>query len=284
MKRLIVTGDDFGASTLVNEAIEQAHRAGILSTTSLMVGGRALDDALRRARQLPSLRVGLHVVLVDGEPVLDPHAVPALVDANGNFSTQLVRSGFNFYFNGAARRQLRAEIQAQFEAYRATGLSLDHVNGHNHMHIHPTVLATIIDVGRDFGIKSVRVPYEPLGPSWRANHTNFGGRFGNSVLLWPMVSLMRARIRSAGLFCNDYAFGVTDSGHMTKERVAAFLRELPEGVTEMYMHPATSRWPGMPAYAQCQDELAALVDPDIVDYVRTSNIVASTYSDLASAA
>lgn len=268
----------------VNEAIELAHRSGILSTASLMVGGRAVDDAISRARRMPTLRVGLHIVLVDGEPVLDPRKVPALVDASGAFSTQLVRSGFNFYFNAAARQQLQAEIRAQFEAFRATGLALDHVNGHNHMHIHPTVLAAIIAVGRDFGIASLRVPYEPLVPSWRANHTDFGGRFGNSVVLAPMLAFMRARVRAAGLFCNDYVFGVTDSGHMTKDRVAAFLRELPDGVTEMYMHPATSRWPGMPSYSQCEDELAALVDPQIAQFVRTSEIVAATYSELAAAA
>lgn len=284
MKKLIVTGDDFGASTLVNEAIEQAHRGGILNTASLMVAGTAGDDAVRRARRLPSLRVGLHVVVVDGKPLLDPTSIPALVDKTGQFSKQLVLSGFNFFFNAAARRQVEAEIRAQFDAFRGTGLQLDHVNAHNHMHLHPTVLDTIIAIGREYGMKAVRVPKEPLGPSWRAAHTNFGGRFGNSVLLTPMLARMRSRLRAAGIAANDFVFGLSDTGHMTRERVAALVRELPEGVTEMYFHPATRRWPGMPSWAQSEEELAALMDTDIASYLRDTGIMMTTFTELAAVA
>jgi len=284
VKRLIVTGDDFGASTLVNEAIEQAHRGGILNTTSLMVAGTAGDDAVHRARRLPSLHVGLHIVLVDGKPLLDPKLIPALVDSSGQFSTKLIRAGFNFFFNAAARRQLEAEIRAQFDAYRATGLALDHVNAHNHMHVHPTVLDAIIAIGREYGVKAVRVPKEPLGPSWRAAHTNFAGRFGNAVLLSPMLARMRSQLQAAGIAVNDFVFGLSDTGHMTRERVAALLRELPEGVTEMYFHPATRKWPGMPAGTQSEEELAALMDVDIANYLREAGITMTTFSELAGAA
>ena len=284
MKRLIVTGDDFGASTLVNEAIEQAHRGGILNTTSLMVAGTAGDDAVRRARRLPSLRVGLHVVVVDGKPLLDPQSIPALVDRDGQFSKQLVRAGFNFFFNAAARRQLEAEIRAQFEAYRATGLPLDHVNAHNHIHVHPTVLDTIIALGREYGLKAVRVPKEPFGPSWRASHNDFGTRFGNAILLAPMIARMRSRLRAAGIAANDFVLGLSDTGHMTRERVAALVRQLPDGVTEMYLHPATRRWPGMPAWAQSEEELAALLDADIANYLREAGIEMTTFTELARAA
>jgi len=280
VKRLIVTGDDFGASTLVNEAIEQAHRGGILNTTSLMVAGPAGDDAVRRARRLPSLRVGLHIVVVDGKPLLDPKSIPALVDENGELSRQLVRAGFTFFFNAVARRQLEAEIRAQFEAYRATGLPLDHVNAHNHMHLHPTVLDAIIAIGREYGMRAVRVPKEPFGPSWRASYSNFSTRFGHAVLLAPMVARMRSRLRAAGIAANDFVFGLSDTGHMTRDRVAALVRQLPEGVTEMYLHPATRRWPGMPAWAQSEEELAALMDADIANYLREAGIAMTTFTEL----
>ena len=284
MKRLIVTGDDFGASTLVNEAIEQAHRGGILNTTSLMVAGTAGDDAVRRARRLPQLRVGLHVVVVDGKPLLDPASIPALVDKTGHFSKQLVQAGFNFFFNAAARGQLEAEIRAQFEAYRATGLPLDHVNAHNHMHLHPTVLDAIIAIGHDYGMNAMRVPKEPFGPSWRASQNNLVGRFGNAVLLAPMIARMRSRLRAAGIAANDFVLGLSDTGHMTRERVAALMRQLPEGATEIYFHPATRRWPGMPAWAQSEEELAALMDADIANYLREAGIVMTTFTELATAA
>src|SRR6185312_16149728 len=76
MKRLIVTADDFGASVAVNEAVEQAHRRGILTCASLMVAGEAAADAVVRARAMPKLGAGLHLVLVDGRPVLPPETVP----------------------------------------------------------------------------------------------------------------------------------------------------------------------------------------------------------------
>ena len=284
LKRLIVTGDDFGASTLVNEAIEQAHRGGILNTACLMVAGAAAGDAVQRARRMPSLRVGLHLVLVDGRPLLQPAQIPALVDSRGELTKHLVGAGFNFFFNPAARRQLRDEIRAQFEAYRATGLPLDHVNGHNHMQLHPTILSTIIEIGRDYGMKAMRVPYEPFGPSWRAMHNNFPGRLGNSVLLAPMLEYVRARLRAAGVSFNDYVFGLNDTGHMTRERVLAFLGQLEDGVTEMYFHPATLRWPGMAAGAQGEEELAALTEPGIASYVRESDIELTTFSEIAARA
>jgi hopanoid biosynthesis associated protein HpnK len=282
VKRLIITGDDFGASTLVNEAIEQAHRAGLLNTTCLMVAGAAAEDAIRRARRMPALHVGLHIVLVDGEPSLDSATIPALVDRDGRFSRGLVSAGFNFFFNPAARAQLEAEIRSQFERFAATGLALDHVNAHNHMHLHPTVLDAIIRVGSGFGMRAMRLPYEPLGPSWRAAHTDLGGRFGNAVLLAPMLARMRSRMRAARITFNDYVFGLSDTGRMTRGRVAALVGQLPDGVTEMYFHPATLRWPGMPAWALGEEELAALLDPNVASLVRDAGIELTTFGRLVS--
>ena len=104
MKKLVVTGDDFGLAEPVNEAIVEAHRRGILTAASLMVGAGAAHDAVRRARGVPSLRVGLHLVVVEGRPVLPPEQVPDLVDKDGWFSRHLVRSGFRYYFNPSVRR------------------------------------------------------------------------------------------------------------------------------------------------------------------------------------
>src|SRR5262245_54545433 len=113
MRRLIVTADDFGLAVPVNEAIEEAHRKGILTSASLMVAAPGTADAVERARRLPTLRVGLHVVVVEGRPVLDPGDVPDLVDGRGEFSTHLVGAGFRFFFRASVRRQLEAEIRAQ---------------------------------------------------------------------------------------------------------------------------------------------------------------------------
>lgn len=224
MKQLIITGDDFGRSTGVNAAIERAHREGILNTASLMIAEPAAADAVRRARALPRLHCGLHIALVQGRPMLPPSAVPDLVDTKGMFATDLVRAGFRYFFSRRARRQLEAEIRAQFEGFRATGLALDHVNAHNHMHVHPTLLSLILRIGRDYDMRAIRVPYEPS--------LHFG-----AVVVAPWAQVLRARARAAGVAHNDFIFGLRDTGKMTIERVLALLRDLPDGVSEMYFHP-----------------------------------------------
>ena len=161
MKRLIVTADDFGAAVEVNEAVEEAHVHGVLTAASLMVAGGAVDDAVARARRLERLRVGLHVVLVEGRPALSAAALPDLTGPDGLFRRDMVACAVDIFFKPAARRQLLAEITAQFEAFAATGLALDHVNTHKHFHLHPTIAGVILKVGRRFGMDAMRTPAEP---------------------------------------------------------------------------------------------------------------------------
>ena len=155
---MIVTGDDFGLSTPVNEAIVKAHEKGILTTTSLMVSAPAAEDAVARAKTLPELNVGLHLVLSNGKATSPAAEIPALAHANGQLDNNLVRTGIMMFFDPGTKKQLEKEIRAQFEAFKATGLKLDHVNAHNHMHLHPTVFDLIIKIGKEFGITAIRIP------------------------------------------------------------------------------------------------------------------------------
>jgi len=269
VKKLIVTGDDFGFSLPVNEAIEEAHRHGILNCASLMVGAKAVKDAVDRARRLSSLRVGLHLVLVDGSPVLPPPMVPDLVTKKGEFSSQLVRAGINFFFRKQARRQLEDEIRAQFQAFLETGLSLDHVNSHHHMHLHPTILALILRVGRDYGMEAIRFPYEPPFLSWRASRTHLAQR----ILLWlflrPWLTLFKKRLERAQVRSNDFLFGLNDSGSMDLDLALRFLKHSPSGVTEIYFHPGDD-----------PNELEALINPATRQALLSSQIQVIHFSDL----
>src|ERR1700692_2751157 len=161
MKSITFSADDFGLTESVNEAIERAHRDGVLQAASLMVAAPAAADAVRRARANPTLRVGLHLVVIEGPAALPHAAIPDLVDDAGQFPSNQLRLGLNYFFRPRVRRQLLAEIQAQFAAFAATGLTLDHANAHKHMHLHPTVGRLLIDIGREFGLRSVRIPAEP---------------------------------------------------------------------------------------------------------------------------
>jgi len=256
VKRLIVTADDFGTSAEVNDAVEQAHRDGILTAASLMVAGDAAADAVARARTLPTLGVGLHVVLVEGRPVLPAGRIPALVDGTGNFRTDMARAGVTIFASPAARRQLAAEIEAQFAAFAATGLTLDHVNAHKHFHLHPTIATAILKIGQRYGMRAARAPIEPRQLLRQVDGTDTGPRIET---VW--ARLVRARLRRAGILVPDQVFGLAWSGTMTADRVRGILERLPDGLTEIYTHPATGAYPGSaPGYDYC-GELAALTDP-----------------------
>src|SRR5581483_11016080 len=264
LKFLIVTADDFGLHEAVNRAVEHAARDGALTAASLMVGAPAAADAVRRARGLAGLSVGLHLVLADGWSVLPPHRIPALVDAHGRFGNNMVRDGVRFFALPAVRRQLEAEIRAQFQALADTGLPLDHVNAHKHFHLHPTLLEMLLRIGSEFGVPAVRLPREP---SWVARRSA-GAIAGPAVagLLSPWLAIMRRRLRAARIAHNDYVFGMSHSGGMDETRMLEALGNLPEGVTEIYLHPAVESGAAIAASMsgyRHADELAALVSPRV---------------------
>ncbi|HUB49476.1 MAG TPA: hopanoid biosynthesis-associated protein HpnK [Acetobacteraceae bacterium] len=263
MKRVILSADDFGLSEAVNAAVERAYREGALNSASLMVAGPAAADAVRRARALPGLRVGLHLVVIEGQATLPPAAIPDLVDASGWFPSDQVRLGFKYFFRPLVRRQLAAEIRAQFAAFAATGLTLDHANAHKHMHLHPTVGTLLLQCGRNFGLRSVRVPAEP--PAVLARCGTRVGWSGHALYHW--TRLLRHQVLVAGMIANDHCFGIAWSGHMTADRVHRLLQALPDGGSELYFHPATARDAElrrlMPDYEH-EAELAALLDPAVM--------------------
>ena len=244
----------------MNEAVEQAHRRGILTTASLMVAGAAADDAVDRARRMPSLRVGLHLVVIEGAAWLGPRDIPDLVGPDGWFPSGQLRLGLSYFLRPAVRRQLRSEIRSQFLAFKRTGLPLDHANAHKHMHLHPTVGRMLIKEGQPYGLTAIRVPAEPASVLRRCGERpGFG-----AALLRRWTSLLRQQVRRAGLVTTDNVFGLHWTGDVTAERLLRLAPHLPAGVSEIYFHPATHADDAiarlMPGY-QHAAELAALLNP-----------------------
>jgi chitin disaccharide deacetylase len=268
-RALIVTADDFGLHLRVNEAVERAHQNGVLTAASLMVSAPATVDAVKRAQRMPSLRVGLHIVLADGAPILATHLVPKLVNRHGRLGDRMVRDGFRFFLVPEVRRQLKAEIRAQFQAFARTGLTLDHVNTHKHFHLHPTVLAMIIEVGSEYGLKAMRLPYEQHAPAW----------------IKPWMARVRRQLDNAGIAHNDYVVGLSQTGHLDEAALLAALARLPDGVGEIYCHPAVSGsgaiTPAMKTYRQ-SDEFDALLSERVASAIAASGAITGGFADVFS--
>lgn len=266
--RLIITADDFGLHEAVNEAVERGCRDGVLRAASLMVAAPAVADAVERARRLPGLAVGLHLVMTDGFALLPPARIPDLVDASGQFDARMVRNSFRF-LRRDVRRQLADEIRAQFEAFAATGLSLDHVNAHKHFYLHPVILPLVLAIGPKFGMRAMRWPNEP----------------GTAFWLRPWLASMRRRMERAGMLHNDHVFGICRSGRMDESALLDIVRNLPDGISELYLHPATRDEASIdiPGYRR-RDELAALLSPHVREAVAERCVSCRGFCDPAVAA
>ena len=230
LKRLILNADDFGIAPEVNEAVERAHRDGRAARRE--PDGRARPPPGTRSSARGGCRAsrsGCTSCSSTAGPVLPPERVPDLVDERGEFLVDLVRAGFRFFFRPGVRAQLAAEIRAQFERFSQTGLRLDHVDAQSHMHVHPTVFR--LDPADRPRVRNARDSHSARAV-W------------DTRSIAPWLALMRARARRAGVACNDYAFGVNEAGALTEQRVLRLLEALPDGVTEIFFHPATRAFSG----------------------------------------
>jgi chitin disaccharide deacetylase len=237
-RSLIINGDDFGFSSGVNRAIIAAHERGILTSTSLMVGGEAFAEAVELAKAHPKLGVGLHLTLVCGRSILPHSQIPHLVDSEGRFSDDSVQVGLRYQFNQAARRELPLEIRAQLEKFQQTGLSLTHVDGHLHLHSHPVVLREVVKLANEFEIKVIRLPSEELRSTLKLDPTDL-----TTKLIWSFVftglRLYGERLlRANGIRYVDRVYGLLQSGRIDEAYLLGLIPQIKADTIEIYTHPA----------------------------------------------
>ena len=220
-------------------------------------------------------------MLTDGWSVLPHREIPDLVDEGGRFTRSMVADAVRAFASARIRRQVAAEIRAQFEAFRATGLELDHVNAHKHFHVHPTLLRLILEIGSEFGIRAIRVPQEPL---WLARASG-GKALAGAVFLRPWLALMKRQLRKHRIMHNDSVFGISCSGNLDEATLLAILAKLPPGATEIYLHPEV---PASSAVMSAialppANELQALTSRRVRAALQSTNAVCGGFADLIAA-
>lgn len=270
-RRLIVNADDFGRSPSINEAVIRAHREGILTTASLMVNEPAAEEAIDLARQNPKLGVGLHLSLVCGKSALPPSSIPNLVNSQSEFSNDPVGTGMRYFFSARCQAQLRDEVTAQFERFRASKLPLDHVNGHLHLHMHPAVFKILSDNAERWGIRAMRLTSDLF---W-LNAKLAGGRWlyrgSHAVIYRLLAARCRPVFARLGIRHTNAVFGLLQDSLVHADYVKKLLPLLPEGDSELYSHPSMD---------QFKREFDALVNPSVRELARQLQIQLVRYQDL----
>jgi len=279
-RSLIVTGDDFGISSDVNQAILQAHEQGILTSASLMVTGAACDEAVRLAYLHPNLAVGLHLVLVSGRSALPARQIPHLVDGSGRFSSAPVRAGLRYQFRRAAREELRREIRAQLALFKETGLPLAHVDGHKHMHMHPVVLEILVECAEEFGIRAIRLPKENLSVGLRVNRSRLLTQIAYAAIFGSLRRFGESRLRPAGIEFADEVYGLLQTGRMTEDYLLKLIPRISGRRVEIYSHPTMDPEMDSPKGAS-RLQLEALMSDPVRAALETNGFKLASYGDAA---
>ena len=259
--RLIVTADDFGRSSEINAAVIRAHHEGLLTSASLMVAGEAAQEAVDLAKHHPSLAVGLHLTVTDGRPALPPAQVPHLVNTGGHFPSAPTVCGLRYFFLPAARRELAAELEAQFAAFAATGLSLSHVDGHQHMHMHPTIFRLLVPLAVRNGARAVRVPHDDLRLANAHDRKHRWSKWAAAATFALLARNANRRLAGTGLIAPQRTYGFYQSGQMTERYVISVLRDSDATLAEMYFHPTTG--PRLDPRGPNPEDLQTLLSPAV---------------------
>jgi chitin disaccharide deacetylase len=271
LRRLIVNADDFGRSAAINQAVIRAHREGILTTASLMVNELSASDAVALARQNPRLGVGLHLTLLCGRSALPPEQIPGLVDAHQQFTRNPAAAGFRYFFQPSLREQLRREIHAQVTGFRATGLPLDHLNGHLHLHLHPVVFGILMADAATLGLERFRLTFDPFRLNLRLTRGHLLYRIFHATVFHSLAARARPALRRRGFRHTRAVFGLLQNARVDETYVTSLLPHLPAGDSELYSHPSLDDF---------RHEFEALVSPRVRQQVQQLGIQLIRYQDL----
>jgi hopanoid biosynthesis associated protein HpnK len=243
VRRLIINADDFGFTAGVNRAIVEAHSRGVVTSSTLMANGRAFSDAVQVTQTVPQLSVGCHVVLIDGEPLLDPKSVASLVgrdsgagrfrDGIGGFAVRALAGRFD-------PSEIEAEATAQIRKIQAAGIAVSHLDTHKHTHLFPSVLRPLLRAGAACGVRAVRNPFGPRRPLRSGQLLAKPGiwtRYAEMRVLQGFAARFRASVKEQGFATPDGTLGVEVTGVLDETLFRAITAAVPDGTWEFVCHP-----------------------------------------------
>lgn len=271
LRYIIINADDFGCHAEINRAVEEGLVHGCLRSATVMPGGAAFAGAIDIARRHEELGLGVHFTLVDGHPILPPEEIPSLVGSEGDFlpdHTALLKR----YLKGSINlEEVRRELAAQLQKVEATGIPISHVDSHQHMHTLPGIIDIVLDLAARAGIRAVRTPRTPLFAGAFGGLGQLVGRLGLSTL----ARLAACKAHRRGLLTPDNFAGIVAGEAVSEGELLHLIAHLPQGTTEVMMHPGTkndvlqedSGW-----QHDFEAELAAILSPRVGEALRKAEV------------
>jgi len=290
MRRLIVNADDFGFTSGVNRGIVAAHTHGIVTSSTLMANGPAFEDAVKLAKTVSDLSVGCHVVLIDGQPLLDAKKLPTLVAAqNGGsqFRDSLKMFAARALTGGLDSEEIEAEATAQIHKLQSADISVSHVDTHKHAHLFPSVLRPLLRAARACGVHAVRNPFGPHRPLRSGEllvRPNLWTRYAEVQVLRTLAGKFRRMAKEEGFATTDGTFGVVVTGVLDEKLFRHIAAIIPEGTWEFVCHPGYNDEELQRANTRLrlsrETELRVLTMPEVHQLLTDSEIELISYRDL----
>jgi hopanoid biosynthesis associated protein HpnK len=277
--QVIFNADDFGRSPAINAAVIQAHQQGVLTSASLMVAGEAWQEAVELARAHPTLAVGLHLMVSNGPAVLPHRIIPHITSPCGRLRDDPLQAGLYYGFSQAARQELEREIEAQFARFAGTGLPLSHVDGHQHLHVHPAIFPLVLRLAQEYGARGMRLPREDMGLTLRLER-----RQSPLQVLWTLILRLlcrwcAGRMQGVRLAVPARVFGTLQSGRMHERYVVGVLRNIRHPSAELYFHPTLDQQ--AEPLGPNRGDWQTLLSPAVRQVIAERGLRPATYAELA---
>lgn len=280
MRQLIINGDDFGLHELINEGIIESHINGCLTSTTLMAGGPAFEHAVALAKQYPKLGVGVHLTLVGASPAARAD-ISTLVTRDGLFFPSYKEFACQYIQGKIAKEHIRHELWCQMQKVIGSGIPITHLDSHQHLHVLPGMAEIIGSLAAEFHIEKIRIPSESVfffGPS-----KNSFSRIAARTVLTACSTIAQHYYKKIGLSAPDHFYGMLSGGAMSQEVLQHIIKTLPEGVTEIMVHPGSDRTALSQRFTwgyRWQDELEALQSQSVLQEIKESGIQLISYQQL----
>jgi hopanoid biosynthesis associated protein HpnK len=287
VRRLIVNADDFGYTSGVNRAIVEAHSHGVVTSSTLMANGSAFAEAVQRSKTVRQLSVGCHVVLTDGDPVLDAKQLPSLTRAS-HFRDGMVAFAARAIAGGMSANEITAEATAQIRKLQSAGIAVSHIDTHKHTHLFPKILRPLLRAAAACGVRSLRNPFGPRLPL-RSGHLlsrpGLWTRYVEVRILNGFAGKFREAVDREGFTTPDGTLGIVVTGALDETLFYAIARSIPEGTWEFVCHPGYNDADLQAAETRLREsretELRVLTLPAAREMLAQQGIELISYRDLA---